>query len=152
MFLFVDGVLRLLDINDKGWFSDEIFIFFANIQNLHQKYCPTTKALHVQVPHVTFCNRYDDSAKINPMIKTQPYSMINTLLKKELVGPEKQKIESEIEFDVVVTFYVTLAVTLTMVADCSLCPYMCRWLLLLLRPLQSLDWLFLLIIDEYYLN
>ena len=73
MCLYVDTVLRLLNINDKGWFNDEIFTFFAKILNLHQEYCPTTKTLHVQVPQVIFCNRYNDSTKINPMFKTQPY-------------------------------------------------------------------------------
>ena len=38
-FLSVDDALRILNINDIGGFSDEIFTFFSNILNLHQEYC-----------------------------------------------------------------------------------------------------------------
>jgi len=82
IFLSLDAVLRLISINDKGWFSDEIFTFFAKILNLRQEHYPTTKALHVQVPQVIFYNSCDNSSIINPMFKTQPYSIINKLLKK----------------------------------------------------------------------
>jgi len=94
-FSYIDAVLRLFNLNDRGWFNDEIFAFFEKILNLHQEYCPTTKALHVQVPQVIFCNSFDDSSKINSMYKTHHYSIINNLLKKDFVGPDKEKIESE---------------------------------------------------------
>ena len=66
---FLFGELRILNINENQWFSDNKFTFFSNILNLDQDYCPTIKALHQKVPQLVFCNSYDDCTKINPMLK-----------------------------------------------------------------------------------
>ena len=96
MFLSVDALLRILNIKDNGWFSNDIFTFFSNILNFHQEYWQTTKVLHQKVPQVIFCNSYDDVYKINPMFNKEPYSMIQKELKTKLSALEKKEIESEI--------------------------------------------------------
>ena len=96
VFLSVDAVLRIMNINDNGRFSDEISTFFSNILNLHQEYYQTTKALHQKVPQVILCNSYDDCCKINHMFKKEPYILINKVLKHQIIRPEKKDIESEV--------------------------------------------------------